>query len=101
MSDSSDEERPGIVIEEALPYRWDRDSRRIVPIRANWGQSSEASGSEWTVVAGGRGAVQNWQRIVTSVFAIRQLQQWFSASGTALQWVNPALRDRISRKIGR
>ena len=92
-SSDSEESEVGLVVEEVLPYRSDEATRRIVPI-------SPSQSSSWTLIRG-RSPLDNWGRIVTSVFAIRQLQQWFSAAGRGLQLVNPALRDRVARRLGR
>ena len=89
----SEESEVGLIIEATLPYRWDEETRRIVP-------TSSAASSSWSVI-GGRSPEENWRRLVNSIFAIRQLQQWFSASGRGLQLVQPALRDRVSRRLGR
>ena len=92
-SDSSESSAPRLVVEATLPYRWDPETNTVIRI------DPDREGSEWTVVA--RDPVSNWSRIVTSIFAIRQLQQWFSAAGSGLRGVNPALRDRVSRTLGR
>ena len=90
MSDSSESSSPRLIVEATLPYRW--DGSRVIPIDPD-------QGSEWTIVA--RDPISNWNRIVTSIFAIRQLQQWFNAAGEGLKRVNPALRDRVSRTWSR
>ena len=92
MADSDSEESSvGLVVEASLPYRW--DGTRVVPI-------DPSVSSSWSVISA-RDPTQSWGRFVTSIFAIRQLQQWFSAAGRGLQLVNPALRDRVAKQLGR
>ncbi len=96
-----------LVVEATLPYRWDGTS--VV-----WNGSSASS--DWSVVAEAGDPeeetapsrrtrrwtpVIKWKKIVTSIFAIRQLQQWFSSAGTGLKQVNPAIRDRVAKELGR
>ena len=88
-SDSSESSAPRLVVEATVPYRWDPATNTVIQV------DPDREGSEWTVVA--RDPVSNWSRIVTSIFAIRQLQQWFNATGEGLKKVNPALRDKIAK----
>ena len=108
-----EESPPRLVIQETLPYRWNPvDGITINPdhpraaeaYAARWERISSAVDSEqsWSVVLGGEARPEEkWGKIVKRLFAVRQLQQWYWATGTALQNTNPALRDRVSKVLGR
>ena len=104
---------PRLVIEETLPYRWNPvDGLTINPdhpraaeaYARRWERISAAliSDQSWSVVLEAEEKPEDkWHKIVKRLFAVRQLQQWYWATGTALQNTNPALRDQVSKILGR
>ncbi len=84
-----------MVVESTLPWRWNRESGyTVIPDHPQAEVAYALLGREWN-------SDRRWRRIVTRLFAIRQLQQWFSSAGKALQDLNPSIRDRVARQLGR
>ncbi len=90
-----EESPPRLVVERTLPFRWNPESGfTVIPDHP---QSEVA----YALLGRELNSDRRWRRIVTRLFAIRQLQQWFSSAGQALQDLNPNIRDRVSRQLGR
>ena len=90
-----EESPPRVVIERSLPYRWNAEQGWIVI------PDHPEAERAYAVLGRQHNNALRWRRIVSSLFAIRQLQQWFSSSGQALQQINPSIRDRVARRLGR
>ncbi len=56
----------------------------------------DRSSGEFDVVDIEEYVAQSWLRLVRRLVGLRQLQQWFSVSGTALQLYTAEIRDRVA-----
>ena len=64
--------------------------------RSNFAADLDRSTGEYDVVDIEEWVAQNWLRLVRRLIGLRQLQQWFSVSGTALQLYSSEIRDRVA-----